>query len=87
MRTSFIRVVVFLPKFALCNLVFFVFSYFRDWAIMFNFCLFFVFLLSLSAANADTPANCTLDDLLGTWHVYVYSGGHDKTLQCDDPGT
>ena len=44
------------------------------------------FLCFAAAVRADTPANCTLDDLLGTWHFYVYSGGHDKTLQCTDPG-
>ncbi|CAH1257400.1 CTSC [Branchiostoma lanceolatum] len=35
---------------------------------------------------ADTPANCTYADMLGTWKFSVSKGGNDKTLDCTDPG-
>lgn len=47
---------------------------------------FLVFIVYFITVKADTPANCTLGDLHGTWHVYLYSGGHNKTLKCSSPG-
>ncbi|KAG7261125.1 hypothetical protein CRUP_004313, partial [Coryphaenoides rupestris] len=35
----------------------------------------------------DTPANCTYEDLLGTWVLQVSSGGHDKSINCSDEAT
>lgn len=34
----------------------------------------------------DTPANCTYEDLLGTWLFQVSKGGHDKTVNCSAEG-
>lgn len=52
--------------------------------------MFSVFLLVscyfFATTWADTPANCTHDDLLGTWNFYFSEGGHDKTLDCSNPG-
>lgn len=39
-------------------------------------------LTCFEAARGDTPANCTYEDLLGTWVFQVSKGGHDKTLNC-----
>lgn len=41
-----------------------------------------VLLIWVEAAQADTPANCTYEDLLGTWVFQVSKGGHDKTINC-----
>lgn len=46
-----------------------------------------VFSLLCALAHADTPANCTLDDLVGVWKFYFSDGGHDKTLDCSNPGS
>ncbi|XP_078588019.1 dipeptidyl peptidase 1-like isoform X1 [Branchiostoma floridae x Branchiostoma japonicum] len=35
---------------------------------------------------ADTPANCTYADMLGTWMFSMSQGGNDRTLDCTDPG-
>ncbi|KAM8853311.1 dipeptidyl peptidase 1 [Synchiropus picturatus] len=32
--------------------------------------------------SADTPANCTYEDLLGTWLFQVSKGGQDKSINC-----
>lgn len=39
-------------------------------------------LVCFEATQADTPANCSYEDLLGTWVFQVSKGGHDKTLNC-----
>lgn len=36
----------------------------------------------LPSVLSDTPANCTYEDIRGTWTIYVGSGGHDNTLDC-----
>ena len=38
--------------------------------------------LLLPQALGDTPANCTYEDIRGTWTFHVASGGHDNTLDC-----
>jgi cathepsin C len=32
---------------------------------------------------ADTPANCTFEDVQGTWTFYIGENGHDNTIKCD----
>ena len=44
-----------------------------------------VFLLSSCiSVNADTPANCTYEDIRGTWLFSIGEGGHDNTINCSD---
>lgn len=31
---------------------------------------------------SDTPANCTYEDIKGTWTFHIGPGGHDNTLDC-----
>ncbi|CAK8691477.1 unnamed protein product [Clavelina lepadiformis] len=46
-----------------------------------------IFLVCLcTGVLGDTPANCTHEDLIGTWNFYVSEGGHDRTLDCSSPG-
>lgn len=45
-----------------------------------------VFLLWVEGSRGDTPANCTYEDLLGTWVFQVSKGGHDKTVNCSAEG-
>ncbi|XP_078495197.1 dipeptidyl peptidase 1-like [Ciona intestinalis] len=40
-----------------------------------------------SLSSADTSANCTHDDLVGTWKFHMSEDGHDRTLDCSNPGT
>nr|XP_057936452.1 dipeptidyl peptidase 1 [Doryrhamphus excisus] len=35
----------------------------------------------------DTPANCTYEDLMGTWVFQVSKGGHDKNINCSAEAT
>ena len=45
----------------------------------------FAFLLlvcSLSAVFCDTPANCTYEDILGTWAFNLGPAGADRTVNC-----
>ncbi|XP_013863458.1 dipeptidyl peptidase 1 [Austrofundulus limnaeus] len=46
-----------------------------------------VFLLWVEGSWGDTPANCTYEDLLGTWVFQVSKGGHDKTVNCSAEAT
>lgn len=41
-----------------------------------------VLLLWVQGSLGDTPANCTYEDLLGTWVFQVSRGGHDNTINC-----
>jgi cathepsin C len=41
-------------------------------------------LLLLPGSLADTPANCTYEDIQGTWKFYVGNGGNDNTINCRD---
>lgn len=45
-----------------------------------------VLLLWVEGSLGDTPANCTYEDLLGTWVFQVSKGGHDKTINCSTQG-
>lgn len=44
--------------------------------------LLLVSALLLPFAASDTPANCTYEDIRGTWTFYVGEGGHDNSLDC-----
>ena len=46
--------------------------------------MFFFGLLTL--AYADTPANCTYEDVKGEWTFSIGEGGHDRTLNCSNFG-
>ncbi|RXN24246.1 dipeptidyl peptidase 1 [Labeo rohita] len=41
-----------------------------------------VLLAFIGGSAADTPANCTYEDLLGTWVFSVYNVGQDRTINC-----
>ncbi|XP_023648440.2 dipeptidyl peptidase 1 [Paramormyrops kingsleyae] len=43
-------------------------------------------LLWTERALCDTPANCTYDDLAGTWVFQVSKGGQDRSINCTDMG-
>ena len=44
-----------------------------------------VFLLSSCiSVNADTPANCTYEEIRGTWLFSIGEGGHDNTVKCSE---
>ena len=36
-----------------------------------------------STIEADTPANCTFEDVKGTWTFYIGENGNDNTIKCD----
>ena len=42
---------------------------------------------SVRVANGDTPANCTYNDVLGTWKFYIGPTGLDRTVNCTIPWT
>ncbi|XP_041850615.1 dipeptidyl peptidase 1 isoform X2 [Melanotaenia boesemani] len=46
-----------------------------------------VLLLCVNCCWGDTPANCTYEDLLGTWVFQVSKGGYDKTVNCSATAT
>lgn len=49
--------------------------------------LFIVGALSLfSVVFADTPANCTYEDIQGRWLFQIGDRGHDNTVNCDAVG-
>lgn len=56
----------------------------RDREKMLKLCTLAAVLLLLPSSRADTPANCTYEDIRGSWVFYVGSGGHDNTLDCSD---
>ncbi|XP_062328610.1 dipeptidyl peptidase 1 [Osmerus eperlanus] len=45
-----------------------------------------VLLLWVEGSVGDTPANCSYEDLLGTWVFQVSKGGLDKTVNCSQMG-
>ncbi|CAK6967295.1 hypothetical protein INR49_018632 [Scomber scombrus] len=47
-------------------------------------CVLFIW---VEGSWADTPANCTYEDLQGTWVFQVSKGGHDKTIDCSTQAT
>ncbi|XP_010777822.1 dipeptidyl peptidase 1 [Notothenia coriiceps] len=46
-----------------------------------------VLLLWVEGSWGDIPANCTYEDLLGTWVFQVSKGGHDKNINCSAAAT
>ncbi|XP_068565618.1 dipeptidyl peptidase 1 [Cebidichthys violaceus] len=46
-----------------------------------------VFLLWVEGSVGDTPANCTYEDLQGTWVFQVSKGGRDKDINCSAEAT
>ncbi|TKS81148.1 Dipeptidyl peptidase 1 [Collichthys lucidus] len=46
-----------------------------------------VLLLLVEGSWGDTPANCTYEELLGTWVFQVSKGGQDKTIDCSTQAT
>ncbi|XP_030633069.1 dipeptidyl peptidase 1 isoform X2 [Chanos chanos] len=47
-------------------------------------CLFFIW---VEDSFCDTPANCTYEDLLGTWIFQVSNVGQDRSINCSTMGT
>ena len=45
-----------------------------------------VIVLFLQTVAADTPANCTYEDIVGKWTFGIGKGGFDNSLKCDDVG-
>jgi len=41
----------------------------------------------MALAHADTPANCTYQELLGEWTFKIGEMGHDNTLNCSNFGS
>ncbi|XP_029025992.1 dipeptidyl peptidase 1 [Betta splendens] len=46
-----------------------------------------VLLLWVDGSWGDTPANCTYEDLLGTWVFQMSRGGQDKSINCSAEAT
>ncbi|XP_029922587.1 dipeptidyl peptidase 1 [Myripristis murdjan] len=46
-----------------------------------------VLLLCVEGSLGDTPANCTYEELLGTWLFHVSKGGHDRHVDCSTEAT
>lgn len=46
-----------------------------------------VSLLLVRGCRGDTPANCSYEDLLGTWVFQVSKGGHDRSVNCSVEAT
>lgn len=47
----------------------------------------FASLMVLSTVVADTPANCTFDDIAGRWVFMMGDTGGDRTINCSNPTT
>lgn len=45
-----------------------------------------LFLFLIEGSRGDTPANCTYEDLLGTWVLQMSKGGHDRSVNCSAEG-
>lgn len=45
-----------------------------------------VLLVVVVGAAADTPANCTFDDVRGDWILYETERTGDATIDCDNMG-
>lgn len=39
-----------------------------------------------SGVRADTPANCTYEEIRGKWTFFVGQGGHDNKIDCSKMG-
>ena len=54
---------------------------------MYSMLLCFLFAsFVLCTVDADTPANCSYEDIRGTWIFHVGSLKYDKTVQCTSVG-
>ena len=51
--------------------------------IMFLFKVSIVLAVIFATVRGDTPANCTFEDVQGTWVFYIGENGHDNSLKCD----
>ena len=40
------------------------------------------FVALIHTSSADTPANCTYEDISGTWEFYIGPAGFDRTIDC-----
>jgi len=47
---------------------------------------FSCFLLLFAYSHADTPANCTYEEIVGRWIFFVGEGGKDRTIDCSSFG-
>ncbi|XP_072026805.1 dipeptidyl peptidase 1-like [Amphiura filiformis] len=45
-----------------------------------------IFALLVPYVAADTPANCSYEEIVGEWTFSVSGGGGDNTLNCSSPG-
>ncbi|XP_041114514.1 dipeptidyl peptidase 1 [Polyodon spathula] len=45
-----------------------------------------IFVFGVRRSFCDTPANCTYEDLVGTWVFQVSNGGQDHTIDCTKMG-
>ncbi|RXM28917.1 Dipeptidyl peptidase 1 [Acipenser ruthenus] len=45
-----------------------------------------IFLFGVRSSFCDTPANCTYEDLVGTWVFQVSNGGQDHAIDCTKMG-
>ena len=41
----------------------------------------------VALVTADTPANCTYEDVRGEWIFQIGEGGHERTLNCSNFGS
>ncbi|KAG5837097.1 dipeptidyl peptidase 1 [Anguilla anguilla] len=48
--------------------------------------LWWIFMFGVERALCDTPANCTYEDLVGTWIFQVSEGGRDRGINCTTMG-
>jgi hypothetical protein len=56
----------------------------RKYKMQSNFYNFLLFLsvFSFYQINADTPGNCSYEDIRGSWKLYEFVKGQDKTVDC-----
>ena len=47
-----------------------------------SFLAIFVLNIFLNQVKADTPANCTYEDVRGAWQLFEFVKGQDKTVDC-----
>ena len=54
-----------------------------NWSVLLPLLVTFV---TVRESMADTPANCTYEEIRGKWVFYVGEGGNDKTVNCSAMG-
>jgi hypothetical protein len=57
---------------------------FRKKMLKINFASTLVLLALIQLATCDTPANCTYEDIRGTWVFHEGPRGNDKTINCSE---